>query len=880
MKKENLKFSSIITRLFSNESTNEHSKDDDIVNKQNHAMLMKKFELTQKHLIHAQEIAKVGSWEYIIDEDKLYCSDYFYDIFGLDHSQYIPMTEPFQYVHPDDFDEALAKVKKAIKGKNYYSEYRIYHGKTNELRYLKTQAEVSFINKKPYKLIGMIQDITDEKNLEQELITINNRFKQIFDHLSSGIWMKDYPSNKLSFISKGAEEIFNLSLDDIYADETIWHTIIHPNDREQVFNRQKELLAGKSIKHRYRIITHDGETKWVFDQTIPSFNSDNKLIALFGVIVDITSEMVMHEELVYYASHDVLTNLPNQRSISEKIAELIQKKKQFTLFYLDLDRLSHINDSLGYQIGNKVLQNIASKLTKTLSSTSYVARLVSNDFIIIDTETLQIDTASNLADKLLRTIEEEINIFDYQLNITTSVGISFYPDNGDTELKILESSHIALKEAKNNGGNTYKFYSPSNNISSFKKYMLERDLRKAITNEEFEVYYQPQVNAFTGLIESAEALLRWNHKEWGLVSPSEFIPLAEENYLMNDIGDWVITKVIEQLKIWKDQDYILRPISINISPNRFLKPGLISFIKEQLEKYDISAHFLTFEITESTYLKNENKVQHTLSQLRALGISIAIDDFGTGYASLQYLRDFPADELKIDRVFILNILDDNKKDAAIVSSILYLAKSLDMRVIVEGVENFEQLQFLKQKECHLIQGYLFSEAVPSNRFEELIKKSFLPIPKSTKVTKPKVERRKYYRLSFPGYLQGGLSILEINNRKVDVGTANILIENISLGGLKLMSDLKLPVQSNMKIVYTFSLLGFDFEIIGSFVWKSEIGQDIFYYGVAFDDFSEANKDHLAKVINQLTIYSKNNKPIPDTDFYTDNPITYFFKNID
>lgn len=864
--------------MFSNESTNEISKDDSIENNQNHITLMKQLESNQKHLIHAQEIAKIGSWEYVIDEDKLYCSDYFYDIFGLDYSNHIPMTKPFELVHPDDFDEASEKVQQALKGKDYYSEYRIYHGKTNELRYLKTQAEVIYINKKPYKLIGVVQDNTVEKKLEQELIKFNTQFKQIYDHLSSGVWMKDYPSNKLSFISKGAEEIFNLSLAEIYADETIWHTVIHPDDRERVLKRQKELFTGKSIKHRYRIITHDGETKWVFDQTIPFFNSDNILIRLFGVLADITSEMVLHEELAYHATHDVLTNLPNQRSLSEKIADLIDCKKPFALFYLDLDRLSHINDSLGYPIGNEVLKAVAEKLTSSLSSTSYLARLVSNDFIIIDTEALLIDSARNLADTLLQTIEKEINIFDYQLHITTSVGISFYPENGDTELKLLESSHTALKQAKNNGKNTYQLYSSSNNITSYKKYMLEKDLRKAITNQEFEVYYQPQVNAFTGLIESAEALIRWNHKEWGLVSPAEFIPLAEENYLMNDIGDWVIKEVIKQLKIWKDQDYILRPISINISPNRFLKPGLVSFVKNQLEQHDLSAHFITFEITESALLKNESKVQQTLSQLRTLGISIAIDDFGTGYASLQYLREFQADQLKIDRIFILNILDENKKDAAIVSSILYLAKSLDMKVIVEGVENFEQLQLLKQKECNLIQGYLFSEAVPKSRFEKMIKKGFLPIPKSTKVSKPKIERRKYYRLSFPGYLEGGLSIIEINNRKINVGMAKILIENISLGGLKIMSALKLPVQSNMKIVYTFSSNGFEFKIIGSFVWKSEIGQDIFYYGVSFDNFSETNKDHLAKVINQLTIFSKNNKPIPDTKFYTDNPITYFLKN--
>ncbi|GGM22229.1 hypothetical protein GCM10011351_05140 [Paraliobacillus quinghaiensis] len=877
MKNDSPKFSKMINRLFSVNTSNNLATDQQLNNEDDYTTLINELKLNHKHLTHAQQIAKTGSWEYIIEEDALYCSDYFYSIFGLDSKEHISMDKPFELIHPEDYEHSKKILENAYKGVNYATEFRIYHGKTGELCYIKVQAEVIFKNKKPYKLVGMIQDNTKEKQLEHELRDTNESFDHIFNNLSSGIWMKELDSSNITYLSKGTEEIFELPLEEIYQNPTIWESVIHPDDREAVFNLQQELLAGNAIKHRYRIITHNGKIKWVFDQTIPWFNKETDINRLFGIIVDVTSEMEMQEELNFYASHDHLTRLPNKRSLYNHMNRLIEEKQPFTVFYLDLDRFTLINNSLGYEVGDSVLKIIAERLKELLPTTGYVARLVSNDFVIIDTTATK-DQSQNLATRILNEIDKEVRVLDYQLNVTTSIGISFFPEDGGSELTLLESAHTALYQAKKSGKNTYQVYAVTESISAYKQYTLEQDLRKAISNDEFEVYYHPQVNGLNGLIESAEALIRWNHKEWGLVSPAEFIPFAEENHLMNEIGDWVIRNVIKQLAIWKDKGYILRPISINISPTRFLKPGLVTFVKKLLETHKISAHYLEFEITESTILKNEPKIIKTLDEIRELGITIAIDDFGTGYATLQYLLNISADTLKIDRMFIQNITNQNKNDAAIVTSILYLAKALNMKVIAEGVEEVEQLQLLIQKECFNIQGYLFSKPVPNATFEKLINKGFFPIPKSEKTKKPEVERRKYYRLELPGSLKAELSIVEINNKRINVGSAKILIENISLGGLKIMSGLKLPVQSNMKVIYNFTLMDQSFEIEGSLVWKYEVRQDIFYYGVAFNNFPETDKDHLARLINQITVTLKNNQDIPSTNFVTENPITYLLNN--
>ena len=433
---------------------------------------------------------------------------------------------------------------------------------------------------------------------------------------------------------------------------------------------------------------------------------------------------------------------------------------------------------------------------------------------------------------------------------------------------LLEHKHKNLPSALPDNNN-YKLQPDSNN-SSNKELLFEKEMAKAIENEDFEIYYQPQVNT-EGIIYGAEALLRWNHHEWGSVSPGEFIPLAEETQLINPISDWVIKKVCSQLSNWKDKGLDVRPVSINLSPVRLMEDGLVEFVTQQLEMNNIPSTYLEFEITENTLLKIDESVLSTLEELKELGIKIAIDDFGTGYSSIEYLREVHADTLKIDQVFIKNMSTTNKKDVAIVSSILHLAKGLNMRVVAEGVEEYEQFHFLKQKECDYIQGYLFSKSVPADMYEKLLRIGYIkPVKYGVKLER---ERRKYFRFEFPFPVLGEMTIIEVNNRRVDVGATEILIKDISLGGLKVQSTLKLPINTDFKFRLKFFVMDEQFNIEGAVQWKDEAKGDTFLYGIAFN-LTQMDDDRLAPIINKMSALRNSNQEIPGTEFIYDDSLFF------
>ncbi|RYG73266.1 EAL domain-containing protein [Lentibacillus lipolyticus] len=848
-----------------------------------HRRIMDELELYKSHMEHVQQIAQVGSWEYLIREDHLRCSDYLHDIYGIKRTEgQLPMDMLVQQVHPDDYQKLKTTITKAIqKGISYVIDFRIFHGNTNELRYLKAQAETIWKSGKPYKLIGVVQDNTTQYKLENQMEQAKAQSRMLIDELTVGIWLMEYATGKLEYISKGAEELLQYPLQNLYDELGIWEKLLHPDDKQEVINRQQRLAKGEPIRHQYRIQCGDGTLKWVYDQTIPQFDDSGQLTHLFGMMADITPEMEMRYKLDYLASHDALTALPNQRSLYEKLDTLCSATQSddspFALFYLDLDRFQLINDSLGYTIGDTVLKTISTRLIAVLPDDSYLARISSNDFVLIIENYQSKNAVFRLAEQVIETIEEPVTVDGYELHVTTSIGIGFYPEDGDDKLSLLESAHAALHRAKQLGKNNYQLYSVSKDITSYKKFALEKDMRAAIEREEFEVYFQPQVRTSTGTIQGAEALIRWNHTDWGLVSPGEFIPLAEENHLIHEIGDWVIAHVCQQLRKWKDAGYTLRPIAINVSPIRLMKKGLVDFVEAQLTRYSIPAKYLELEITESSLLKNEKVVLNTLEGLRNLGISIAIDDFGTGHSSLTYVQQFTADTIKIDKSFIQSIAAEHNSGTAITSSILHLARGLDMKVVAEGVEEHVQLEFLTQHECDEIQGYLFSKPVSLATFEQMLETGYLK-PNKTKLTRaPEEERRNYFRLEFPSPLLGEMTIREINERKVNLGSANILIEDIGLGGLKILTALKLPINSSMKLQFNVTLMGEQFELCGELAWKNEAKGDTFYYGVEFS-ITEAEKDRLAGIINKMSVLVRLNHDIPETNFIEGSPYAYINKH--
>lgn len=714
-----------------------------------------------------------------------------------------------------------------------------------------------------------------QKHLENEP---NNQ--HLFDHLQGGIWMSESMDDHLIFASKGLADIFEVSLETLYENPYFWKEIILPEYREELLKKYQLLKKGKEFIFQYQIKTGDGKIKWIYEQASPKMNGQGKIINLYGIVIDITDDMNLKKKLDFMTKNDPLTGLPNQRSLDQKLDKLIASDEvaAFALLYIDLDNFSWINDSLGFQIGDLVLPKIANRLLAMLPDNGYLARMNSNEFVVIIQNYRNKENVFQFAEQMIQQVNEQLSIKDYKVHMTTSIGISFYPENGHHKLILMEKARTALDHAKRLGKNNYQLFSNDQGIRSREKYMIEQDLRKAIRHKNFELYYQPQVNPKNGVIEGAEALIRWNHDVWGVVSPEEFIPLAEEKHLIHEIGDWVIQNVCTQLQTWKKAGYELYPISVNISPLRFLRSGLVETVQKQLEIHQIPAKYLILEITESSFFKNKEYIFSILKSLKDIGVKIALDDFGTGFASLDYLHHFEVDILKIDQMFIQSLRPNNKKDTAIVSSLLHLAKGLQMKVVAEGVEEYEQLEFLKQNECDMIQGYIYSQPVPADKFEQMMLKRYLQPTKQKQITKPKIERRKYFRFVFPGYLLTKMKITEINQRKVNANPANILIENISLGGIKFFSPLKLPINTNIKLNFQFDLMGRTFDLNGVLVWVNEEKSGVNCYGVSFN-ITEGEKDELAEIINKMTLLTKNGEEIPEINLINESPYMYLRKSL-
>ncbi|MBM7663834.1 diguanylate cyclase (GGDEF)-like protein [Solibacillus kalamii] len=682
--------------------------------------------LWENHLNYAQQIAEIGSWEYVFNEDKLICSKNFYNMLGLDYQKYISINKPFKQIHPEDLDISLQYLKKAIyDGENYTHKVRVYHRKTKELKHIKVHAEVFFEEGKPAKIFGIIKDETYQTLLKKKLIEQNEDYKSIFDNLTSGIWMREKIGGKFLFASKGLESILEIPLSTLYEDSKAWYNMIQPVHLPELENGKKKMINGQSFQWIYRINSGSGTTKWLLEEVIPRLDDHGQITNIFGLVTDITYEIEKEHTINYLSNYDNLTGLPNQQSLFKKMDLMCESDDPYAILYFDLDRFNIINDSLGYFIGDETLKFIAQRLEKVMPKDSYLARLSSNDFIMIIKNYNNKKEVLQYAKKVIKKIREPFTIQDYELNISTSIGITFYPEEGREKLTLLKNAHTALYKAKKDGKSTYKLSSDEGDLSSYKKYALDRDMRKAISNEEFELHFQPQVETGNGSLCGAEALIRWNHKEWGLVSPGEFIPLAEENHMINGITDWVIEKVCQLLKEWKEKGLPIIPIAINVPPIRFMKKGLFQHVKTQLEHYGIDPFYLEFEITEDTLLNIESSVYSTIQSLKDLGIRIAVDDFGTGYASLASIRKFKPNKIKIDKIFIDNINNEDKVDNGIICATLNLAKSLEMNVVAEGVEEFEQLKFLKKNDCDVIQGYLFSKPVRKEMFEHIMKAGYL-----------------------------------------------------------------------------------------------------------------------------------------------------------
>ncbi len=452
---------------------------------------------------------------------------------------------------------------------------------------------------------------------------------------------------------------------------------------------------------------------------------------LLSLVRDVTERKVLQSHIQHLAYHDPLTEIPNRamfnHHLSQTLARAQHQNQAMAVLFIDLDRFKNINDTLGHDAGDQLLREMATRIKSCLRTASageggdMVARLGGDEFVVLIEDLEDIAQAGHVARKVLGTMVKEFPLAGQLIHITASIGISVFPEDGQNEFALMKHADIAMYRAKERGKNNFQFYSAQMDLHSTELLALESGMRRALERNEFRLLYQAKVDARNKRITGVEALVRWQHPELGLVSPVHFIPIAEESGLIVPLSRWVLREACRQNQQWQAQGLPPTSIAVNLSPRQFFDDTLLADTKATLHEAGMNPACLEFEITESMMMQNTAKAAEVLSELRALGIRIAIDDFGIGYSSLSHLKQFPIDIIKIDRSFIEDIPGD-KADEAITEAIIAISKGLNITVVAEGVETAAQLEFLRTRGCHQIQGYFFSRPVSAEQFAKLMRK--------------------------------------------------------------------------------------------------------------------------------------------------------------
>ena len=474
------------------------------------------------------------------------------------------------------------------------------------------------------------------------------------------------------------------------------------------------------------LLRRDGSEVPIEDSVAPIHAGAGKATGAVIVFRDVSETRALVQQMAYSAQHDFLTGLPNRMLFNDRVGQAIafsaRHRNKIAVLFLDLDGFKHINDSLGHPIGDKLLQSVTQRLVDCVRGSDTVSRQGGDEFVVLLSEVKHLEDAAITARRMLQAVAQVHSIDLHDLHVTASIGISVYPDDGVDAETLVKNADTAMYQAKEKGRQGYQFFKPAMNARAVERQSIEEDLRRALKREEFCVLYQPKIDLKTGEVAGAEALIRWIHPTRGMIPPAQFISVAEECGLILPIGAWVMREVCRQARAWTVADLPPTTVAVNVSAMEFRVEEFPDTLFAILEETGLDPTRLEIELTETVLLKRADSVASILRRVRERGVQVALDDFGTGYSSLSYLRRFPVDALKIDQSFIRQITTAGE-DTAIITAIIAMARSLNLRVIAEGVETLEELTFLRAHHCDQAQGFYFSPPVRADQFERLLRGS-------------------------------------------------------------------------------------------------------------------------------------------------------------
>jgi diguanylate cyclase (GGDEF)-like protein/PAS domain S-box-containing protein len=554
-------------------------------------------------------------------------------------------------------------------------------------------------------------ELTKSKSSKESLMAL----EKAVETMQTGVTITD-PAGKILYVNPAEAAMHGYSVEEIKGKDA---RLLGP---PEIWRPMSQPLL-KSFRRETINVRKDGRAFPVQLMSDVVTTPDGDVFAIITTSEDITERKKNEETIRRLAFYDALTGLPNRALFKDRLGQVLAKvrrhKETLPVMFVDLDRFKNVNDTLGHSTGDLLLKAVAKRLKEIVRESDTVGRLSGDEFVIILPDMALPGDVTIVAAKILEKISETFFLNNMEVYITASIGISIFPKDGSDGEDLLRNADAAMYFAKEQGRNNFQFYSSAISRSSVEEIRIQSNLRKALKDREFVVHYQPQLDLRSGRIVGAEALVRWQHPDYGLLSPGEFITLAEQAGVIADVGDYLLFTACAQNKAWQEAGFPPIRIAVNVSTYQFIRKGFVKMLKETLEELKLEPPYLDLEFTESIVIKNTDFIRSTFSELRSLGVSCSIDDFGTGYSALNYLKFLPINRLKLDRSFVASLAKD-ANDKAISRAIITMAHELNLKVTAEGVESVQQLEFLCEHGCDEVQGFLFSRPKPATDFVRLL----------------------------------------------------------------------------------------------------------------------------------------------------------------
>jgi len=638
--------------------------------------------------------------------------------------------------HPDDLAIISAHATKLLAGEiaTYEAEKRYVHKKGHDVHIFLSMSLVRDGNGASLYFIWQVQDISVRKSTEEALFGVQERARVTLNSIGDAVLTTDLAGN-ISYLNTVAEKMTGWSKEEAEGrplaevfrilDGESRLPARNPAEMALTENKTVGMAAGVVLVQR------NGHEVGIEDSAAPIHDRDGKVTGAVLVFHDVTRSREMAEKMAHLAHHDALTDLPNRMLLNERFVQAIalarRHGRKTAILFLDVDRFKHINDSLGHEVGDKLLLSVATRLLACVRVSDTVCRQGGDEFLVLLPDIERPQDAARFAKKILTALALPHRIDAQDLHVTMSIGIGVYPDDGQDLDSVIKSSDTAMYHAKENGRNNYQFFTQDMNTRVVERLSTEASLRGALERGEFSLHYQPKINLKTGALTGTEALIRWLHPIRGTILPEQFISIAEDCGLIVPIGNWVLREACRQAKAWVDAGVEATPVAVNISAVQFRHKDFLEDVRGILAETGLEPGCLELELTESVLMRDEESTGSTLRGLKTLGVQLSVDDFGTGYSSLSYLTQFPIDTLKIDQSFVHKmLLNDN--DASVISAVISMGKNLNQRVIAEGVETKEQLRFLQARQCNEGQGFYFCHPLNIEDFTKFVRTRALPKP--------------------------------------------------------------------------------------------------------------------------------------------------------